>query len=621
MALAPQFLDDLRSRISLAGVVQRHVKLTKRGREFIGLCPFHNEKTPSFNVVEDKHFYHCFGCGAHGDVIGFTMRFSNLSFRDAIEQLAREAGVQVPVESPQERDRQVKAASLHDVCEAACSFFQAQLKDRGGKQAVDYLARRGIDAEAIERFRLGWAPDARDALKRTLMPQISEELLVTAGLLKKSERGDSYDFFRGRVIFPISDRSGKIIAFGGRTLGDGQPKYLNSPDTPIFDKGRTLYGLHTARANNKSEWPPIVVEGYTDVIGLHLAGFTRAVAPLGTALSEVHLLELWQMDPEPVICFDGDAAGQRATNRCVEIALPNLRPEWSLRFVQLPEKDDPDSFIRANGSQAFAQFLKTAPVLSEFLWTAITGGKKPSEFNTGEKLSRLEKRITERTDKIANSIVQRNFQHYLMGRYWDIRRQNRRARVLEKDQISAKLLALAKGVTGVDSRQHDIEIIIISMALNHPDIALKDIDSYASLEVKNREMRDIWQIILEEFDGKNQPDSVRLRLALEEHGYSEVVDRVFRSQVFKNTSFAQVGAEPEWAARGWKQTAAKSRLPTLKQELDEVKQRWTRDPSNENFTTLSMYRQLAADLETEEEYVKEYWESAEFAKGVPPTLH
>ncbi len=620
MAFAPQFLEELRSRVSLASVVSRHVRLTRRGKEYVGLCPFHKEKTPSFNVVEDKHFYHCFGCGAHGDIVGFTMRITNLSFREAVEQLAREAGIRVPIDSPHERERQARAASFHDACEAACNFFQSQLTGRGGKQALDYLARRGIDANAIERFRLGWAPDARGALKSQLVPKLSEELLITAGLLRRPEQGESFDFFRGRVIFPISDRAGKVIGFGGRILGDGQPKYLNSPDTPIFDKGRTLYGLHIARSATKSEWPPIVVEGYTDVIGLHLAGFTRAVAPLGTALSESQLVELWGIAPEPVICFDGDAAGQRATHRALDVALPLLRPEMSLKFVKLPEKDDPDSFIRANGSAAFAGYLNSALPVSEFLWRTATGGREATAFSTPEKISQLEARLKNKIEKIDNRVVQNNYQHFIWDRIWEIRRRIRRARDLKKDKISPQLLALVRdGRTGIETRERDIEIILISMAVTYPEIALKDIDSFAALEVRNREIRDVWQAILEAFDGNNQPDSGHLISILDER-YRDILERLFHSQAFKGRSFAHYGAEPEWARKGWNAMVKKARLPKLKEELEEAIEKWVKNSTDENLSTVLFYREIVAVHETEEDYVQAHWQGLAPSRGAP-TLH
>ena len=361
MALPPGFLDELRSRVSLFGLVGRKVKLVRRGREYAGLCPFHHEKTPSFYVVEDKSFFHCFGCGAHGDVIGFVMRADNLDFIEAVEKLAGDAGLAVPRATPLERERAQHQKTLLEALEAAAAFYEDRLWSPAGGRARDYLLGRGLDPETIRRFRLGWAPDDRRALRQNLTPDFPEPLLIEAGLLHQfSGAGpggpEPLDYFRDRVMFPIGDRAGRIIAFGGRVLGDGQPKYLNSPENPLFEKGRVLYGWSAARAGNAransgsaallpggiSRAGVIVTEGYMDVIALHCAGFATAVAPLGTALTEIQLQELWRLDQEPIVCFDGDAAGQRAAARALHRALPFLRAGQSLRFASLPSGEDPD---------------------------------------------------------------------------------------------------------------------------------------------------------------------------------------------------------------------------------------------------------------------------------------
>src|SRR5436190_4006299 len=310
MAFPPGFLDELRTRISLSDLVGRRVRLARKGREHAGLCPFHNEKTPSFYVVEDKGFFHCFGCGAHGDAIGFLMRADNLDFIEAVERLAGEAGIAVPQQTPQDRERAQRQKTLLEALAAAADFYESQLWSLSGARARDYLTARGLDEETIRRFRLGWASDDRQALRRALSGEFPEPLLHEGGLLRTPEDGGNpYDYFRGRVMFPIGDRAGRVIAFGGRTIGDDPPKYLNSPDTPLFEKGRVLYAWAAARTNlarsETGEAPAvIVVEGYMDVIALHRAGFGTAVAPLGTALTEAHLQELWRLSPEPVLCLD-----------------------------------------------------------------------------------------------------------------------------------------------------------------------------------------------------------------------------------------------------------------------------------------------------------------------------
>ena len=296
MNLPPSFLDALRLRLSLAEIIGRKVKLVRKGREFSGLCPFHAEKSPSFYVNEEKEFFHCFGCGAHGDVIGFTMRAENVGFMEAIERLAGEAGIEVPQMRPQEREKREQEKTLHAVLEAACSFYQGQLTAGAGAEARSYLSGRGLDKAAIDRFRLGFAPQGSALLKQHLLKDFPLALIEEAGLARIPEDGrESFDYFRNRVMFPILDRKGRVIAFGGRVMGDAKPKYLNSPETPVFHKGHVLYGLSWAREGVDRGSDLIVTEGYMDVIALHRAGFEGAVAPLGTALTEPQLEELWRL--------------------------------------------------------------------------------------------------------------------------------------------------------------------------------------------------------------------------------------------------------------------------------------------------------------------------------------
>jgi DNA primase len=370
MTFPVRFLDEIRARIALAQVIGQSVKLTRKGREYSGLCPFHNEKSPSFTVNEDKGFFHCFGCGAHGDVITFLMRSRHMSFPDAVEQLAGQAGLDLPEQTPQDREREKRAAGLHDITEAAAAWFEEQLWKPSGKTALDYLRNRGLTDDTIRRFRLGWSPEARTGLK-TALKAMGELLAVEAGLLIKPEEGEnkeSFDRFRGRVMFPITDRRGRVIAFGGRIMGDGQPKYLNSPDTPLFHKGHNLYGWALAREDAAKTGTVLVAEGYMDVIALHQAGFGNAVAPLGTAVTEEQIELMWREVAEPILCLDGDAAGQRAAIRAAERALTILKPGRSLRFATLPAPEDPDSLIKKSGPAAMQAVCDQAASLSDTLW-------------------------------------------------------------------------------------------------------------------------------------------------------------------------------------------------------------------------------------------------------------
>ncbi len=402
MALPPGFLDELRSRISLSGLIGRRVKLARRGREYAGLCPFHHEKTPSFYVVEDKFFFHCFGCGAHGDAIGFVMRADNLDFVAAVEMLAGEAGLAVPQATPQERERAQRQRTLFEALEAAAAFYEARLWAPAGARARDYLGGRGLDPETIRRFRLGWAPDDRQALHRSLAGDFPEVLLTEAGLLRQPQHGEPFDYFRGRIMFPIGDRAGRVIAFGGRVLGDTEPKYLNSPEHPLFEKGRVLYGWSAARAAKTDLADAIVTEGYMDVIALHRADFPTAVAPLGTALTEFQLNELWRLGPDPILCFDGDAAGRSAAIRVLRRALPMLRPGQSLRFATLPSGQDPDSLLRTGGRTAFEAVLGAARSLADTLWEFEVGARPR---DTPERLADVRSRLLAHAQSISDRMV------------------------------------------------------------------------------------------------------------------------------------------------------------------------------------------------------------------------
>jgi DNA primase len=424
MAFPPQFLEELRNRINLASLIGRKVRLVKRGREYSGLCPFHNEKSPSFTVNEDKGFYHCFGCGAHGDAVSFEMQASHLSFPEAVERLAAEAGLEPPRATPQEREKAKRQATLYDVIEAACAFFQQQLREPGGQTGAEYLRRRGLSEDTIARFRLGWSPDGREAMKRALAPQFGEPALIEAGLLIRPEGGGTpYDRFRGRVMFPITDRRGRVVAFGGRILGDGQPKYLNSPDTPLFHKGRLLYGLAQARNAAAAARTVVAVEGYMDVIALHQAGIQHSVAPLGTALTEQQIEELWKLADEPVLCFDGDAAGQRAAGRAALRALPLLRPGLSLRFATVPAAEDPDSLVKSGGVAAMQAVLERAEPLSEVLWRGLLAGRV---LDTPERRAGLEKELKDNSDRIADETVRRQYERLFKDKLFQTFRPNLR---------------------------------------------------------------------------------------------------------------------------------------------------------------------------------------------------
>ncbi len=422
MAFPPGFLDELRARLSLSDVVGRKVSLKRRsGAEYAGLCPFHNEKSPSFTVNDKKGFYHCFGCGEHGDAVGFVMKTEGLSFPESVEKLAREVNLPVPRATPAERERADQAATLQQVVELAARWFQKQLRLPVGRLGLDYLRGRGLSDAVIDEFRLGFAPDSRDgviaALKRENVPI---DKIVEAGLaIQPEDRREPYDRFRGRVMFVINDRRGRAIAFGGRVMGAGEPKYLNSPETPLFHKGANLYCLDLARQAATKDQPVIVAEGYMDVIALHGAGFKGAVAPLGTALTEGQLGELWKLADEPYLCFDGDNAGRRAMSRAAERALPLLRAGKSLRFLALPAGEDPDSLIRKRGAEAVHRVLELARPLSDVVWDMEIEGKST---DTPERRASLQRGVEQRVAEIADPVVRDYYRTDMRNRLNRMRR-------------------------------------------------------------------------------------------------------------------------------------------------------------------------------------------------------
>ncbi len=415
MAITPQWKDELRARITLSSLVQRSVKLTRAGREWKGCCPFHDEKTPSFYVNDQKQFYHCFGCGAHGDAISWMVDQQGLQFMDAIKELAGMAGMDVPAPDPQMAKRAEARASLIDVTEAAQRFFVESLAGPSGSAAREYLQRRGFSPGIMAEFGFGWAPDERQALPKALS-QFGEEMLEGAGMRAANEQGERYDRFRGRVMLPIQDARGRVIAFGGRILDkrDGVAKYLNSPDTELFDKGRTLYNLHRAAPAARQSGRVVVVEGYMDVIALANAGIADAVAPLGTALTEMQLELLWRMVDAPVLCFDGDAAGQRAAMRAIARALPLLAPMRSLSIVRLPAGLDPDDLIKAQGRQAMEQLLAQPAPLIDTLWEFE---RDALPLATPEAKAGLKARLMAHVETIADPEIKALYRRELSDRF------------------------------------------------------------------------------------------------------------------------------------------------------------------------------------------------------------
>ncbi len=371
MALPPAFLDELRARTPMAALVSRTVRLTRAGKASKGCCPFHGEKSPSFYVYDDG--YHCFGCGAHGDAISFVMNTQGSSFIDTVEALAAEAGLEVPKQSPAAAEAERQRLDLTQVLDLVAGIYQRQLFERDGAEALAYLRGRGLADETIRRFGLGWSGDGRGLVAELARSGIDPARMAEAGLLQSRDDGAQRALFYNRVMFPIRDRRGRTISFGGRGLGDAKPKYINGPETAVFSKRRSLYALDFAREGARSG-PVVVVEGYMDVIALHQVGFAAAVAPLGTALTAEQLDVLWRLSDAPTLCFDGDAAGWRAARRAADTALPLLQSDRTLLIARLPEKEDPDSLVRARGKAGFDAVLTAARPLSVALFDLLREG-------------------------------------------------------------------------------------------------------------------------------------------------------------------------------------------------------------------------------------------------------
>src|SRR6186713_523721 len=416
MSLSPQWLDELRSRVTLSGVVMRTTKLQKSGHEWKACCPFHNEKTPSFTLSDEKGFYHCFGCGAHGDVIRWMTDQRGLAFMDAVKELAAEAGLEVPRLDPRDVQRAEQQAGLHDVMAAAQGWFRASLDTPEGARARDYLKSRRFDAHTMERFGFGFAPDSRNALKAALK-QFDEMLLVEAGLRIAAEEREPYDRFRGRLTIPIHDARGRVIAFAARILDAEKkdaPKYLNSPDTPLFDKGRTLFNLHRAGPASRKSGRVVVVEGQMDAIALAAAGIEEAVAPMGTALTERQIELLWRLADKPILCFDGDAAGRRAAMRAATRALPMLRPGHSLQFASLPAGMDPDDLLRSKGRDALEALLAAPVSLLETLWQHE---RDAGPLASPEDKAGLKARLADLIETIQHPDIKSLYRRDLMDRF------------------------------------------------------------------------------------------------------------------------------------------------------------------------------------------------------------
>ncbi len=576
MALPPQFLDELRARTPLAAVIGRRVRLARSGRQWKGCCPFHGEKTPSFFVYDDG--FHCYGCGAHGDAISFVMQSQGASFPEAVEQLAAEAGMQVPAPSPEAAEAEKRRLDLTGVLDAAAASFQRRLFLPEGKEARDYLTRRGLSGETIRRYGLGWSGEGRGAVAADLTREgVTAEQLVDSGLTRRDdETGRVYDLFFNRVMFPIRDRRGRTISFGGRTLGDGQPKYVNGPETALFSKRRTLYGLDLAREAVRRAAILVVVEGYMDVIALGQAGFDAAVAPLGTALTEEQLAELWRLSPAPVLCFDGDPAGGRAAARAAELVLPMLAPERTLRLISLHSGEDPDSLVRGQGARAFQSMLDGARPLAECLYDLLREGAGDA---TPEQRAAFRAKLDEAARKIPDRALADEYREVLRSRFYANRRQhrgglrpasasvfNRSARV-QAAPVRTGPRPAADAATVAAERAR----ILTAILLRHPGIFHDVEHAYAGLDLEPSlaRLRDAigeWATHIEVLDSQALMDH------LTSFGLHTEVGQVLAGTPVPLPACASAVAMPAEAEEGWWHIFGFLNVDRLREEVDLARQ-------------------------------------------------
>lgn len=557
MTISQKFLEQLRNRLTLSDVIGKRIKVTRAGREHKSCCPFHKENTPSFTINDDKQFYHCFGCGAHGDVVNFVMQHDNISFVDAVEQLASQAGLQVPKQSKAEIQKEKKKKNLYDLMNDASAWFEQQLSQVKNSDVMEYLSQRGFEQEQIKGFRIGFAPNSPQDLREYLKSrEYSDSQMIEAALVKPGQDGrEPYVFFRDRVMVPVLDRQGRIVAFGGRVLPDYMrppdrsnftpAKYMNSAETAIFNKSEVLYGEPQARqaaANNQSV---LVTEGYFDVMACHQAGFTGAVAPMGTALTEGQILKLWQMIPvdikEPILCFDGDNAGRRAAERAVERILPLISAGKSARFAFLPEGEDPDSLIQSMGASGFQKILDRAISLVDFLWQMHISGKS---FETPESRASLVQKLNEQVKLISDRDVQYYYDSAIRSKvsefFYRKRSKSNKAGSGSRgfgNRQASKNAGLS--LSSPSKRMSDVsDRILIACLINHPGIFESVEEQFGLMHFSNESCEKVANVIISCLSENPDLDSEGVALQIKRRGLEKFLDHIVSPSTYMHGKFA-----------------------------------------------------------------------------------
>jgi DNA primase len=636
MRFPPSLLDEIRARLPVSQVVQRRVSLKRAGRELKGLSPFKQEKTPSFFVNDHKGSWFDFSSGQNGDIFKFVMLTEGLSFPEAVERLAEQAGIPLPQISGPEAVRHDERSRLYALMEASCRFFEAQLATGLGAAARSYLARRGLAADAIARFRLGYAPNSRSALKEYLAKAgYSGAEMALAGMqISGEDIPVAYDRFRHRVMFPISDLKGRVIAFGGRALDqDVAAKYLNSPDTPLFHKGTVLFNAANARRPAFDKRQLIVVEGYMDVIALAEAGLQETVAPLGTALTQDQLGLLWRLAPVPVLCFDGDRAGRNAAFRAVDTVLPHLQPGHSVQFAFLPEGLDPDELIRQQGAAAFAEVLsKTRPLFD----VLVEREEQRGEVATPEQRAAFDARLKALVGRIADRGVREHYERELRAVLWartrnltralgpgrrpegigDRRRNNAQPdwrlalRAKERSRLGGLPRAAALGQGPIRSNElaervlsvPPREALLVATLLNHPWLLEQQCEQVAQLPLTAKPLARLRDGLLQLLVQGTPLDALQLRTQLSAIGLDSVVATAERAITHKGDKFAEPGTDAAEVEAGWLHALAVHKSQTeLKRHLEGLERAYAADPSETAFAQIvEIQQQLSRTLRSME---------------------
>jgi len=499
MKFSTETLNEIKDKISVSQVVEKTVQLKKRGKEFIGLSPFTKERTPSFTVNDEKQFYHCFSTNKHGDIFTFLVEVGGLSFPEAVEKLADEAGVRLRTFSPAEEEKFNKSKKLYEALEISKSFFSSQIFDNDNSLALKYLKNRGLSNDIINSYEIGYAPKGNKLEKFLISKGVSHEIMTLAGMTIKDEnkKDNFYDRFRNRIIFPIRDIRNRVVGFGGRVINaDDQPKYLNSPETPVFHKGGLLYNFSKIRPNIRNNDNLIVVEGYMDVVSLASKGFHNAVAPLGTALTETQLNLLWKETDSPIICFDGDKAGKQASFRASEIALKLLKPNKTLRFINLPDNLDPDDYIKNNGLENFNKYIKNASPLTVIIWDSCL---QESNIETPEGKAGFETLLRKKLSLINDKSIKKHygllFKEMLDKFFYSKKFDKKISKFDYNEKGSRKFnnpLKIKNSILGSGGQlPSDLEALVISGILIFPRLIKKHFEILESFQIENLRLRDI----------------------------------------------------------------------------------------------------------------------------------